>query len=127
MFLANPRKIIKKFSTLVIYHRFYPFLAMVYRCFKINYSCFGVFLACFQVLELFGEKWWFWCLLEIKWERPVADHQTVQRSMIEDDNRSTDTLCCRSTANCAKTRLGSSQLKAQVSQELPNCSWWVLT
>ena len=41
----------KSWSGGVIYHGFYPFLAMIYRCFQIHYIFFGVFLVCFQVLE----------------------------------------------------------------------------
>ena len=114
-------------SEVLINHGFNPFLAMVYRCFEIHYSCFGVFLVCFQVLEWFGGKWWFWCILERKWQRPKVDH----RPRLSIDGRrqqSIDTtLWCRSMAKRKEARLGSSRLKSQVPQELQDYPWRVLT
>ena len=40
----------------LIYHEIYPFLAMVYMCFRNYLLYFGVFLAHLQVHECYGEK-----------------------------------------------------------------------
>ena len=47
----------------LIYHGFYPFLAMVYRCFRNYLLCFRVFLVNLQVHECFegnGDFGVFW-------------------------------------------------------------------
>ena len=48
----------------------------------------------------------------------TIDHD--YRSMGEGNNRSTYTMWCRSTVKRTEARLGSSRLKAQVPQELPD-------
>ena len=46
----------------VIFHEFYSFLAMIYRCFRDYYMYLKCVLECFQVHVRFGELWWFWGL-----------------------------------------------------------------
>ena len=48
----------------VIYHGFYPLLAMVYECFKIYYMSLEYVLEYFQVQVRFGALLVFWSLLE---------------------------------------------------------------
>ena len=103
----------------LIYHRFYPLLAMVYRCFRNYPLCFGVFLTLLQVQGWFGEKWWSGCILEIKWEEARSWLSNHLGSTFRVHRRSMHTLCHRSTAKRAKP----SRLKTQVKTYLQKYPW----
>ena len=62
------------------------------------------------ILVHFGEKM----------KRPEVDHRPRLSIDGEGNNRSTHTLWCRLTAKRAEARLGSSRLKSQLLQELPD-------
>lgn len=67
-FISSPDVYILNHSRLgdLIYHVFYQFLIMVYKCFRVFFCdkcfrvyllCFGVFLEYLQVQECFGAMW----------------------------------------------------------------------
>ena len=69
-FLSSFHKELKS-PAIVIYHGFYPLVAMVYRCFKIYLLLYRVYLESLQVHVRSGEIWWFWSLLSVEPHRRV--------------------------------------------------------
>lgn len=65
--------LIKKntFWSVMIYHRFYPLLVMVYECFRIYLLFIGVYLKYLQVSGRFGGNWWFWCFFSAELHRRI--------------------------------------------------------
>ena len=91
----------------MIYHGFYKFLAMVYKCFRSYLLCFGVFLEYLQVQECFGDIWWFWDILELKLEENHRCPSNQSKVDIQSQPSIDEQLLLSNDSEARKTRLGS--------------------